>query len=215
VTPSRPPNGTWRAVPAVPAFAGVVTVPAPVVHLPLEAFTKNGVDNAVAGGKPATFERRGAPEDLQLVPGVQGQAVKFDGDAGFILRDFRQVGRFDPLTFSAFVRLGEKNARATLLHSTGFYTGDGDATGIELLLDHGKLRWSMIHLWPNSAAIDRDRRGTARRRLASRDGHLRRLLPRRRAAPLPRWARSPDAGGPRHLAREAPRQLPGDRHALP
>ena len=140
------------AVPATPAFAGVVTVPAPVVHLPLEAFTKNGVDNAVAGGKPATFERRGAPEDLQLVPGVQGQAVKFDGDAGFILRDFRQVGRFDPLTFSAFVRLGEKNARATLLHSTGFYTGDGDATGIELLLDHGKLRWSMIHLWPNSAA---------------------------------------------------------------
>ena len=129
-----------------------VKVPAPVAHFPLEAFTKTGVDDALAGGKPAKFERRGSPEDLQLVPGVKGQAVKFDGDAGFILPDFKQLGRFDALTFSAFLRLGEENARATVLHSTGFYTGDGDASGIELLVTKGKLRWSMIHLWPNSAA---------------------------------------------------------------
>jgi hypothetical protein len=129
-----------------------VKVPAPAAHFPLEAFTKMGVDDALVGGKPAKFERRGSPEDLQLVPGVQGQAVKFDGDAGFILPEFKQLGRFDAFTFSAYLRLGEKNARATVLHSTGFYTGDGDASGVELLVVQGKLRWSMIHLWPNSAA---------------------------------------------------------------
>ena len=129
-----------------------VKVPAPVAYFPLEAFTKTGADDAVAGGKPAKFERRGTPEDLRLVPGVKGQAVKFDGDAGFILPEFKQLGRFDAFTFSAFLRLGEMNARATVLHSTGFYTGDGDATGVELLVNQGKLRWSMIHLWPNSAA---------------------------------------------------------------
>ena len=128
-----------------------VQVPAPAAHFTLETFTKTGVDDAIAGGKPAKFERRGSPEDLQLVPGVKGQAVKFDGDAGFILPEFKQLGRFDAFTFSAFLRLGEKNARATVLHATGFYTGDGDASGVELLVDHGKLRWSMIHLWPNSA----------------------------------------------------------------
>ena len=147
-----------------------VKVPAPVAHFPLEAFTKTGVDDVAAGGKSAKFERRGSPDDLQLVPGVKGQAVKFDGDAGFKLHEFKQLGRFDAFTFSAFLRLGEKNARATLLHSTGFYTGDGDATGIELLVTKGKLRWSMIHLWPNSAAsietvdvlpIDQWRRVTA------------------------------------------------------
>ncbi len=136
-----------------PAQAGsTMTVPAPAAHFPLDAFTKTGVDDAVAARKPAKFERRGSPEDLQLVPGVKGNAVKFDGDAGLILPEFRQLGRFDAFTFSAFLRLGEKNARATVVHSTGFYTGDGDATGVELLVDHGKLRWSMIHLWPNSAA---------------------------------------------------------------
>jgi len=129
-----------------------VKVPAPVASFPLEAFTKTGVDDAVPGGKPAKFERRGSPDDLRLVPGVVGQAVKFDGDAGFILPEFKQLGRFDAFSFSAFLRLGEKNVRATVLHSTGFYTGDGDATGIELLVVNGRLRWSMIHLWPNSAA---------------------------------------------------------------
>ena len=133
------------------AFEGKVTVPTPVAHFPLEAFTKTGIDDSVAGRKPAKFERRGSPEDLLLVPGVKGQAVKFDGDAGFILPEFKQLGRFDAFTFSAFLRLGEKNARATVLHSTGFYTGDGDASGVELLVAHGKLRWSLIHLWPNSA----------------------------------------------------------------
>ena len=129
-----------------------VEVPTPVAHFPLEAFTKTGVDDIATGGMPAKFERRGSPEDLQLVPGVKGQAVKFDGDAGFILPEFKHLGRFDAFTFSTFLRLGEKNVRATVLHSAGFYTGDGDASGVELLVVHGKLRWSMIHLWPNSAA---------------------------------------------------------------
>jgi hypothetical protein len=130
----------------------LVSVPAPVAHFPLESFAKTGVDDLVAGGKPAVFERRSSPDDLQLTPAVKGQGVKFDGDAGFKLPEFKKLGRFDPFTFSAYLRLGEKNARATVLHSTGFYTGDGDATGVELLVVHGKLRWSMIHLWPNSAA---------------------------------------------------------------
>lgn len=143
-----------KAVAAISSIASDVkiSVPTPAAHFALEAFTKTGVDDSIAGGKPAKFERRGSPEDLQLVPGVKGQAVKFDGDAGFILPEFKQLGRFDAFTFSAYLRLGEKNARATVLHTTGFYTGDGDASGVELLVDHGKLRWSMIHLWPNSAA---------------------------------------------------------------
>lgn len=135
---------------AAPATA--VSVPPPAAHFPLELLTKMGVDDAIAGNSPAKFERRGSPEDLQLTGGVKGQAVKFDGDAGFILPEFKQLGRFDAFTFSAFLRLGEANARATVLHTTGFYTGDGDASGVELLVTQGKLRWSVIHLWPNSAA---------------------------------------------------------------
>ena len=165
------------STPTTAAAATKVVPPAPAAHFPLEAFTKTGVDNAVAGGKPAKFERRGSPDDLKLVPGVQGQAVQFDGDAGFILPDFKQLGRFDAVTFSAFARFGEKNARATVLHSTGFYTGDGDATGVELLVVQGKLRWSLIHLWPNSAAsietVDELPLGSWRRLTVTYDGSSR------------------------------------------
>jgi len=165
------------ALPTKAIASAPVVAPAPDAHFPLEAFTKTGVDNAVGAGKPAKFERRTSPEDLKLVPGVKGQAVQFDGDAGFILPDFRQLGRFEAFTFSAHLRLGEKNARATVLHSTGFYTGDGDATGFELLVDHGRLRWSMIHLWPNSAAsietIDELPVGAWRRVTVTYDGSSR------------------------------------------
>ncbi len=136
----------------LPKIATQVAVPTPTAHFTLDTLTKTGADNSIAGGPTAKFERRSSPEDLKLVPGVKGQGLKFDGDAGLILPEFKQLGRFDPFTFSAFMRLGEKNVRATVMHATGFYTGDGDATGVELIIDHGKLRWSMIHLWPNSAA---------------------------------------------------------------
>ena len=56
-------------------------------YTPLDAFTKTGVDNAIANGKPAKFERRGSPEDIAKAvlffaadaPYVTGQVLAVDG----------------------------------------------------------------------------------------------------------------------------------------
>ena len=131
-----------------------VAVPAPEAHYSFESLTKVGTDNAVANGKPATFERSRGDQlgQVELCDGVQGKGLAFDGDGGLLLAGLEKYDRFTPFTFSAHMRLGEKNARATLLHSSGFYTGEGDASGLELLITEGRLRWSAIHLWPASAA---------------------------------------------------------------
>ncbi|MFM7259504.1 MAG: DUF1553 domain-containing protein, partial [bacterium] len=50
-----------------------------------------------------------------------------------------------------WIKPGERNARAALLHTAGFYTNDADGSGLELLIADGRLRWSVIHLWPGSA----------------------------------------------------------------
>lgn len=136
------------------AAATEVTVPAPTAHYSFETLTDKGTPNAVTPAKPATFERHRGDQlgTVTATPGVVGQGLSFDGDGGLYLEGLDKFGRFDPITFSAYVRLGEKNARATLLHSSGFYTGDADASGLELLIDHGKLRWSAIHMWPSMAA---------------------------------------------------------------
>ena len=164
------------ALAAVPptGVSAPVAVPEPAAYFAFDALTKAGTDDARPGQKPAKFERKSSEDDLRLVPGVKGQAIRFDGDAGFKLPEFNQVGRLDPFTFSAFLRLGEKNARATVLHASGFYTGDGDASGIELLVVNGRLRWSMIHLWPSNAAsietLDELPVGAWRRVTATYDG---------------------------------------------
>lgn len=133
---------------------GDVKVPDPEAHYPFEALSKVGTDNVAPGGKPATFERSRGDQlgQVELCDGVQGKGLAFDGDGGLMLAGLEKYDRFTPFTFSAHMRLGEKNARATLLHSTGFYTGEGDASGLELLITEGRLRWSAIHLWPASAA---------------------------------------------------------------
>ena len=59
------------AVPAAPAFAGVVTVPAPVVHLPLEAAKVGGGDHVLEGvGRGEVRGAHVAPGDLRVELGA-------------------------------------------------------------------------------------------------------------------------------------------------
>ena len=139
-----------RPAPNAPAPA----VPAPAAHYRFETLTDTGAPNEIKDGKPASFDRH-RPDQLGSVtstPGAEGKGIALDGDGGLLVDGLGKFGRFDPFTFSAHVRLGEKNARATVLHTSGFYTGDADASGLELLITQGRLRWSAIHLWPNAAA---------------------------------------------------------------
>jgi len=129
-------------------------VPVPAAHYRFETLTDKGAPNEIKDGKPASFDRH-RPDQLGSVTptaGAEGKGIALDGDGGLLVDGLGKFGRFDPFTFSAHVRLGEKNARATVLHTSGFYTGDADASGLELLITQGRLRWSAIHLWPNAAA---------------------------------------------------------------
>ena len=197
------------AVPPTEATISTVTVPTPVVHLPLETFTKSGVDNAIAGGKPAKFERRGAPEDLQLVPGVQGQAIKFDGDAGLpadrALRPAHVLGLPPPRREE---RPRDGPALDGLLHRRRRRHRHRAARGPwQAALEHD----------PSVAqqrGLHRDGRRIAGRRLAPRHGYLRWFFAGRGPASLPRWSRGAHQGHPRHAARQAARQRPRVRHAF-
>ena len=131
-----------------------IKVPAPVAYYPFEELTKTGTPNQVPDSKPATFDRHRGDQlgSVELAPGHVGKALSCDGDGGLYLSGMDKFGRFVPMSFSAWIQLGEKNKRATLLHASGFYTNDADASGLELMIVDGKLRWSAIHLWPSVAA---------------------------------------------------------------
>ncbi|MCY3003559.1 MAG: DUF1553 domain-containing protein [Planctomycetota bacterium] len=131
-----------------------LAVPAPVAHYSFEQLDNGRFANSVDATKPANTDRR-RPEQLGTVTvgeGRVGKAVLFDGDGGLGLEGFFSGTRFDERSFSLWLRPTERNARAALVQMAGFYTQDADATGLELEIVDGHLRWSAIHLWPGSAA---------------------------------------------------------------
>ncbi len=133
--------------------------PLPDAHYPFDSLENGSTSNATTHGKPATIDRR-RPEQLGEVAigeGKLGNAMQFDGDGGVLLDGVGEFGRHDEITLAMWIRPGERNARAAIVHASGFYTQEADATGIELLLEDGRLRWSAIRMWPGSAASVRMR----------------------------------------------------------
>ncbi len=120
-----------------------------LARYPLDAVEGNKAANLVPEGKPASI----SGGQLAVVPGASGQAVEFDGDTVLQLDGVTGITRHDPLSISLRIFCPDPKDRAVILHSgPGLYSQAADASGFELLLEKGKLRWSCIHLWPGSAA---------------------------------------------------------------
>lgn len=146
-------NARERA-PTVELPESALAVPPPLAHYSFEALDNGRFANSIDADKPANTDRR-RPEQLGVVtvgPGRVGNAAHFDGDGGLGLEGFVSGSRFDEQGFSLWLRPTERNARAAVVQMAGFYTQDADATGLELEIVDGHLRWSAIHLWPGSAA---------------------------------------------------------------
>ena len=130
-------------------------LPAPAARYPFDELADGKTPNAIDATKPATTDRA-RPEQLGEVAladdGKLGKSLHFDGDGGVSLAGLAGFTRHDPVSVAFWINPGERNARAAVLHTAGFYTNDADGSGLELLIADGKLRWSVIHLWPGSAA---------------------------------------------------------------
>lgn len=122
-----------------------LTPPSPSDHFPLDAVVDGKLPNAVAKAAPGTMSGG------QLTPADGG--MKFDGDTVLQLDSVKGITRHQPLTVSIRLFSPERKQRALLLHTgPGLFSQMADASGFELMLENGKLRWSCIHLWPGCAA---------------------------------------------------------------
>ena len=150
---ARVRNGTGGAAEAADD-AIEFELPTPAARYAFDELADGRTPNAIDAARPATTDR-GRPEQLgeiALGEGKVGKSLHFDGDGGVGLAGLAGFTRHDPVSVAFWIRPGERNARAAILHSSGFYTNDADGSGLELLIAEGRLRWSAIHLWPGSAA---------------------------------------------------------------
>ena len=83
------------------------------------------------------------------VEGRFGKAVKLTGDdaVGTKVGNFR---RYQPFSVSLWMNTPDVKERAVVFHRSRAWT-DAGSRGYQLLIEQGKLSWSLIHFWPGNA----------------------------------------------------------------
>ena len=109
-----------------------------------------------AGGFVSTPKLRLSFDDAKptgenrLVPGISGQAIQFSGDDSFPCKGSGQYGRTSPFSFSVWLLPAEHKPRVAVLHQC-VAAEDAAYRGYSLILDDGRLQFSLIHFWPGNA----------------------------------------------------------------
>lgn len=110
----------------------------------------------------AKDKKAGPPEtaailkgENQHVEGRLGKAVRFTGDdpVNLPLGNFK---RSDPFSIALWLKTPDVKDRAVVFHRSRAWT-DAASRGYELLIEEGKLKWSLVHFWPGNAISIRAR----------------------------------------------------------
>jgi len=111
--------------------------------------------------KPETKDKKSTQEESpddpaatlkgenKLVPGKIGNAVQFTGDDA-VDTPVGNFQRHEPFSVSLWLQTPDLKERAVVFHRSRAWT-DAASRGYELLIEEGKLKWSLIHFWPGNA----------------------------------------------------------------
>ncbi len=97
----------------------------------------------------------------ELVEGHSGQAIKLTGDHP-VTTTVGNFHRYEPFSVSLWMKTPDVKDRAVVFHRSKAWT-DAASRGYELLLEEGRLKWSLINFWPGDAISIRATDERARR----------------------------------------------------
>ncbi len=125
-------------------FAAALEIPGEAARFSFDKRNGDNLANSIKGGTPAVVHG-----ENRLVPGKFGQAVQFTGDDQVDL----PLGNYDrsqPFSVSLWLKTPDFKDRAVVFHRSAAWT-DAGSRGYELLIEDGRLKWSLIHFWPGNA----------------------------------------------------------------
>ena len=116
----------------------------------------NGSVNSIAipGGKMPPSTAGGTPAATNF-------ALQFSGDNQAVIKGVGNFTRADTFSFSLWLKPAERQDRAVVLHHSRAWADSG-SRGYELVLDHGKPFFGLIHFWPGNAIAVRAKQALPR-----------------------------------------------------
>jgi hypothetical protein len=90
------------------------------------------------------------------VSGRGGQALQLTGDHP-VNTKVGNFARHQPFSISLWLQTPDVKERAVVMHRSRAWT-DAGSRGYELLIEDGRLKWSLIHFWPGDAISIRAQR---------------------------------------------------------
>jgi hypothetical protein len=85
----------------------------------------------------------------KLDAGQSGKGVWFSGDEA-VTTAVGNFQRHEPFSVSLWMKTPDRKERAVVMHRSRAWT-DAASRGYELLIEEGRLKWSLIHFWPGDA----------------------------------------------------------------
>ena len=121
------------------------TIPGELARFSFEERNAEGkFVSTVDPGQTAT-----SPNENTLVDGPHGKAIQLTGDHA-VTTTLGNFHRYEPFTLSLWLKTPDVKDRAVVLHRSRAWT-DAASRGYELLIEDGRLKWSLIHFWPGDA----------------------------------------------------------------
>ncbi|QDT08199.1 DUF1553 domain-containing protein [Planctomycetes bacterium K23_9] len=98
----------------------------------------------------ASLDFEGKPSGRnKAVQGVSGRGVKLTGDDP-VPTEVGNFHRYEPFSVSLWMKTPDHKERAVVFHRSRAWT-DAASRGYQLLIEDGRLSWSLIHFWPGNA----------------------------------------------------------------
>ena len=132
---------------------GKVSAPKPIARFTFDTVISNVTPDTVSTNV-ARLE-----DGPALVPVGAGEtpstdrknfALQFSGDNAVVCDGIGNFSRYDTFSFSLWLKPMETQYRAVILHHSRAWSDSG-SRGYELVLDHGKPFFGLIHFWPGNA----------------------------------------------------------------
>ncbi|HUQ70472.1 MAG TPA: DUF1553 domain-containing protein [Planctomycetaceae bacterium] len=120
-------------------------IPGEVARFPFDERNAEGkFVNALDPAQTAT-----SPNENTLIDSPHGKAVQLTGDHA-VTTTVGNFHRYEPFTVSLWFKTPDVKDRAVVMHRSRAWT-DAASRGYELLIEDGRLKWSLIHFWPGDA----------------------------------------------------------------